>query len=1052
MTSDMYKPIHRLFEAQAAARPLQPALVQQDRTLTYAGLNAQANALAHRLLALGVATGDFVGIHIDRSIEMVVSMLAVLKANAAYVPIDVEFPLARKQFMLADSAPSAVVTSSRRRSSLPFKGPCMFVDDDAGLACEEPVTAEDNWTAESVCCVIYTSGSTGQPKGSLIPHRALPGVMVDVAYAEFNESLRMLAHSSISWDACLLEVWAPLLNGGVCVLMPPGKLQPEEMANVLFSERIDTLFLSNGLFNLFVDSQPHALAPVSQLLVGGEVMSMDHLRRFRREFPDKTLIHVYGPSECTVFATAWRVPRDIDSARGIPIGRSIGDRKVHVLDPHLKRVPIGVPGEICISGPAVALGYLHQPELTAAKFVANPYAADSKLYRTGDKGRILPDGAIDFMGRMDRQIKLRGFRIEPEEIEQALRELPPVREAAVILREDRAGDRRLVAYVTATGGTEAAAATVASGDQVESWASVFNEHVYRDGGRTLDPFFNTAGWLNSYDGQPIPEEQMRVWAGDIVDKALEGKPRDVLEIGCGTGMILFQLAPRCSRYLGCDISSESIEYIRRHLPALGTAGANVSLEQRAAHELSFLAAASLDLVILSSVVQYFPSAAYLAGVLETCITLLRPHGRILLADLRNLDLIDAFHTSICIDQSTEDRTASAIVSDVGDRVQHERELLVSPAFFTRLHRRHPEIAGVQLHLQRGILPNELNKYRFQAILDLSPSALPIVEPAALLEAPRALAEVREYLVRERPSRLDLRSLRNARLAADLELEQRLHRYPDATVAELRAMGHTSNGIDPEQIHQLAHELGYKVQLSPSRDPSCFDAILIRADIPAAFPNAEYDPADCRAMLTNDPLQANAQSRMIPELRRLLAERLPDFMVPAAFVVMEDLPRTAVGKIDYVRLPEPGAGRALAPAAYIAPRNDIEKVIANHFAKLLNGSRVGAHDNFFHLGGHSLLATQLASRLRSTFRCELPLRTIFEGPTVSELARVIEAREARPNQAAAIAALRLRVEGMSDDDVKAMLASRSANTLNQSFVQPSQQANTPNQAQATPAQG
>ena len=463
--------------------------------------------------------------------------------------------------------------------------------------------------------------------------------MLNVDYARFDESTVILHYTSMSWDACTFEVWCPLLNGGRCVLMPADKFTPAGMAEVLRTNRVNTLFLTNAVFNMLVDVQPDAIEGIEQLLVGGEMMSMDHLRRYRERFPNQRFTHVYGPSECTVFTTAWPVPADLGAAKTIPIGRPVGDRKVYVLGPNLKRLPVGIIGELSVAGPAVALGYLHREEQTAAKFVPNPYgeSAYGTLYRTGDRARLLANGDIEFLGRMDRQVKLRSFRIELEEIEQALTAHPGVREAAVLLREDQPGDKRLVAYCSANPDYRIAEdESDLTSRQVEGWASIFDEHIYSGGARPADPLFNTAGWVSSFDNMPIPDEELRVWAKDIVDRALEGRPRDVLELGCGTGMLLFQIAPHCASYTGYDVSAASLDYIRAQSPP-----PQVHLVQRAAHELDGIAPASVDLIILSSVVQYFPSEDYLRNVLERSLELLRPGGRILLADLRSLEWLEA---------------------------------------------------------------------------------------------------------------------------------------------------------------------------------------------------------------------------------------------------------------------------------------------------------------------------------------------------------------------------------------------------------------------------
>jgi amino acid adenylation domain-containing protein len=850
-----------------------------------------------------------------------------------------------------------IVTLATLEDRLPtWWGQVVRLDEDADTiaACEDGNSATEI-TGEGLFNIIYTSGSTGRPKGSLIPHRSVPGVMLNVDYATLDEGTILLHYSSMSWDACTFEVWCPLLNGGRCVLMPSEKFTPADMAEALRSNSVNTLFLTNAVFNLLVDVLPDALAGVRQLLVGGEVMSMDHLRRYRQRFPETQLRHVYGPSECTVFTTAWPVPAEIPAAKTIPIGRPAGDRKVYVLDANLKRLPVGAPGELCVAGPAVALGYLNREEQTAARFVPNPHGdgANGTLYRSGDRVKLLADGAVEFLGRMDRQVKLRGFRIELEEVEQALTTHPAVREGAVILREDSPGEKRLVAYFSPNPEYRVADdEDELASRHIEGWASIFDEHIYGPDNKPQDPLFNTAGWISNYDNTPIPDEQMRVWAADIVDRALAAQPADVLELGCGTGILLFQIAPHCRTYRGHDISAASLDYIRRQGPPPQT-----QLAQLAAHELDGIVPESLDLVILSSVVQYFPGVDYLREVLDRSLGLLRPGGRILLADLRNFDWLEHFHASVQLHQAAGQISCESLAAGVRAAIGRERELAVSPRFFAEFG------DSARLWLQRGSAANELNKFRYHAVIYKGPA--PDVEDA------RRVAE-----------------LPNARLAAERTILDLMRRRPELSAAGLRA-------------------LAPKDAAEPDPD-TCY------APAPLAGPP-----------LANHPLRSQATPSLIPELRRALGAAMPDFMIPSAFVPMEALPRNAAGKVDFAALPKPGSARPELQDAYVAPRSDVETLIADTYAKLLHLERAGRNDDFFDLGGHSLLATQLASRLRELLRADVPLRKIFEHPTVAGLAEWLVANEPKPGMMAAVAALRLKLDAMPEAEARAMLAQRQA---------------------------
>jgi amino acid adenylation domain-containing protein len=328
---------------------------------------------------------------------------------------------------------------------------------DAGRETDWPVIARQPTdapvvavTPEHLAYVTYTSGSTGVPKGTEVPHRSVPGYMFGVDYARFDAKQTFLQYSSVSWDVFTLELWTALLHGARCVLSSGEGFAASQLAETIVAQGITMLWASGSVFNLLLDSVPEALASVPQLLVGGEALSVPYVRRALQLLPHTQLVNGYGPVECTVFACCYPIPPSLpEQARSVPIGRPIGDRRVYLLDRRFDLVPVGVPGELCIGGPAVARGYLGQPALTAEKFVPDPFGSEpgGRLYRTGDLARYRPDGLLEFLGRLDQQVKVRGFRVEPGEVEAALREHPAVREAAVVAREDAPGQKRLVAYL-----------------------------------------------------------------------------------------------------------------------------------------------------------------------------------------------------------------------------------------------------------------------------------------------------------------------------------------------------------------------------------------------------------------------------------------------------------------------------------------------------------------------------------------------------------------------------------------------------------------------------
>jgi len=441
--------IHQLFEAQAARTPGAVAVVCEDASLTYAALNAWANRLARRLRERGVRPGARVALLVPRSVELVVAELAVLKAGAAYVPIDPVFPPERIAWMAADSG-SAFVLHPEAGAVLPG----LPGVEGIGVGAAGEGAAENPGIpvpGDALAYVMYTSGSTGAPKGVMVPHRAIARLVLNNGYAAFGPGDRVAFAANPAFDATTMEVWAPLLNGGRIVVVGQGVLlDPPAFARLLAEEGVTALFVTTAVFNQYAAAIPGALAGVRYLMTGGEAADPPSFARVLAE-GGHAPIHCYGPTETTTFAITHPVTAVAEGARTVPLGGPISNTRVYLLGAAGEPVPVGVAGELYIGGSGVALGYLDRPRLTAERFVPDPFAGKpgARMYRTGDLGRWLADGTVEFVGRADHQVKVRGFRIEPGEIEAWLAEHGAVREAVVLVREDAPGDKRLVAYYRA---------------------------------------------------------------------------------------------------------------------------------------------------------------------------------------------------------------------------------------------------------------------------------------------------------------------------------------------------------------------------------------------------------------------------------------------------------------------------------------------------------------------------------------------------------------------------------------------------------------------------
>lgn len=454
-----------LFSAVVERHAEREALVAGQQRWSYRALDDAAERMARALRELGVGRGSRVALHLPRSPEFVIALLGVLKAGAAYVPLATDLPAARLRFLIKDVAPLVVVAMTD--AAAPWAAGVVWLSFEAALerppARSAPVLESGNESLDPAC-ILFTSGSTGEPKGVVVPHRAIIRLVMGQDYLPFGPEQRFLLLAPIAFDASTLEIWGPLLHGGACVVFPGEHPEPDLLGSVLRDERITSLWLTAGLFNQLVDLKPDLLRPVRHLLTGGEALSLPHVRRALVALPDTVLINGYGPTESTTFTTTWTVPRDgsLDQLDSVPIGRPLTGTVCRVLNDQQRPVGVGEAGELCVGGDGLALGYFQRPELTAGKFIDDPAGQQpgARLYRTGDRVRWREDGTLEFLGRLDNQVKIRGFRVEPGEIEAALLQHPEIAQAAVVARTSAAGSRQLVAVVVPANGARVTSAAL----------------------------------------------------------------------------------------------------------------------------------------------------------------------------------------------------------------------------------------------------------------------------------------------------------------------------------------------------------------------------------------------------------------------------------------------------------------------------------------------------------------------------------------------------------------------------------------------------------------
>lgn len=1000
--------LHQIIEHQVMQTPDAPAVIFEEKQLTYKELDQRANQLANYLRKLDVRPETLVGICMERSLEMVVGLLGVLKAGGAYVPLDPTYPPDRIVFMMNDANLPLLLTQRKLLNILPeFRGTMVCLDSDWEILDKESHRAEDSGvTKENLAYMIYTSGSTGKPKGVMNTHQGIVNRLLWMQEEyQLNRDDRILQKTPFSFDVSVWEFFWPLVAGACLVVArPEGHKDTSYLASIIKKEKITTIHFVPSMLQAFLEEKEiEDCETLKRVICSGEALAYSTQERFFERLQAK-LHNLYGPTEAAVDVTYWACQKG-STLRFVPIGRPIENTQIYILDKYLNPVPVGVPGEMHIGGIQLARGYYKRPELTNEKFIPNPFSKEkgTRLYKTGDLARYLPDGNIEFLGRIDFQVKLRGFRIELGEIEAVLEEYPGVQKAAVMAREfeHMPEHKQLVAYIIPDqeikGEAESEPAAELSTVQVLNWQEVFDK-AYDMDNTHRDADFNISSWNSSYTGLPLLEEEMREWVDSTVNRILNLKPKRVLEIGCGTGLLLSRIAPYCEQYWGTDISSTALDYIRNHLTSRRENLSHVKLFKKNANDFKDFEGQEFDVVILNSVVQYFSDINYLVSVLKKSVQLVKC-GSIFVGDIRSFPLLQAFHADVEMAKVQNTLSIEQFMRRVSKRVQQDQELVIDPEFFQILQNELPSISFIETHLKRGNYHNELTRYRYDAVLYIGEKTDSIKDILWLdwQKDNLNLNKFRDILINQRLNVIGVTNIPNKRLHYINQGLLLMREENFDTVNDLKqglCQEPANSCIDPEEMWSLGDQLQYKVDLTwvDGKTNGSYQAIFRNKCIPDILDKIIpmlSSSTKSRAMeeCVNDPLSDKIIRWLVPQLRSYLKERLPDYMIPTTFMVLKYLPVTSNGKLDRDKLPVPILEVPEMEENFILPITPVEKQLAEIWAEVLGLEQVGTRNNFFELGGDSIQSIQVIARAKLK---GIPLTTqhIFQYQTIYELAEAL----------------------------------------------------------------
>ncbi|KAB5588963.1 Non-ribosomal peptide synthetase [Ceratobasidium theobromae] len=979
---------------------------------------------------------------VDRSADILAVEIGVSLAGLTWIPCDVGQPKSRIFDIVADAQPACIVAHSQVMERLKLGEaeltvPIIYIPsdwtDDSGL---------DNFEfddAGELAYIIYTSGTTGKPKGVTIGHSSVIAVLDHMSTWIKDTPLHGVLTLNYAFDPSITQIYAVLISGGLLKLPKIGGEQDAEYLSGLMKKSPCTNFLCTtpAAVRMWLDQRASRNgffpADFREVLVGGDALTPEFVRRVMAELvssPKVQLKNVYGPTEGTIFSSYGVLNHtnmdSITRACRVPIDRLMPHVEMTVCGPTGQSLPRGFVGEIIIWGSCLTLGYANLPEINKARFLSRKGV---RGWRSGDLGRQLACGNFEILGRTDSMCKVRGnFRVELLEIKSQITSFEEVTDCHVstaITSED--GEKQISAYAVFRHDSNRDVQSVASWKEVTEAITAQHQDVEFDAG------FDHRGWTSSFDRGLISTEDMKEWLDATVDRLLslrcfqDGQRPRILEIGSGTGMILFRLAPHAEKYVGFDLSALVVSQVQAHAQKLGYDHVEVYTTPAHLFEEVIDLKQRFDLVICNSVAQYFPSFQYFQRLLDRAADHLDEDGYIFFGDMRNFGLMRQYAMAVAL--AGKPQSVSCLSKAILNTMSREEELLVSPDYFAQLARDDGRFDSAVSYLKRGVATTEMNLFRFDAILHspqqkaLSASASPLREcswsPPASLDELVSSVEVSLPVL--------LRNIPNARIA-DVYFISTLSLDAARSLSDILDLAKASSGSSstchPEDlIRRLSTPDMIAIPLCSLDRPECFDVLVVGSNTPQVEIEQMCYEAQLATTARGDQILSNKQKaeasrETLQSLREYLSRRVPAYvsgevspdtplisspqMIPDFLVPVDMIPLTTSHKVDISKLPKPNSSHRFTAelqtqvewsAADIARRPIVEAILRIFSTVLFTDKVLSPKDDFFACGGHSLIATKATNMIRLEFDVPLPFTAIIMNPTASELAARIESIKA-----------------------------------------------------------
>lgn len=985
-----YKSISQVFNDVASENEENIAVIWQGKKYTYGDLLRTAKSVAKLAISKGLNVDDKVAFMLKKSFMQVSTIYGLVYAGIGYIPIEYESPIERIIYCMKESKAAFLITDIETKKKIEEEfekiGERLF---EIVLYSEIPISDNDIkpvvTNEHSLFAVIFTSGSTGNPKGVMLECINVFN-LISCLTSKYKLSNKdsLLSVTNVCHDLCIFDYFSMILNGGKLILPDEDKNKdPSHWAELLLKYPV-TVWLSvptiMRLIFMSVKNEFNNIKFTTLRIVqlGGEFITEDLYKQVRYHMPSAEIYNIGCPTETTVINIIHKITEK-DIKKGIiPYGKPIWNTQYFILNEDMQLARVGEEGIIYNGGYCVTRGYLSK-ELTKERYIIHP-DLNIRLYNTGDLGKYDEDGNVILLGRADNQVKINGKRIELEEIEKTIDSCSIVSKSIVSTVTDENNDKELGVHIELINNVNS------DNDNVENWKKVFDETYDKERNEnSKDNDFS--GWHSSYTGKQIPINEMTEWTNNTVKRILELDGNNVLEVGCGTGLLLRQIAPNVKKYVGMDLSTTAIEDLKKK--RANENWNNVELFQGSADDLSKVKGRKFDVIIINSVIMFFPNAQYLLNVIESCMELLEDGGKLFLGDIHNYDLQKLFKTSIEVYNAKEE-TVLDIKNKVKEDCIKNKDLYVAEKFFEILYNKVPSISGICIKEKNTIYKNEMSKFRYDAIIYKNKSFEKEEEDIIDFDVNKMnLNELENYLSKTNKL-VHVKNITNKLLYYDIKtlniINEKSDNYLVKDIKRDLNLLHLE-GIYPYELYNLAEKLKLNCAVKLN-DNNKLHAIFSKKPII----NVNKDEGNKKLDdYVSSIIKEDEDSKFIEKIYESISKKLPMYMIPAKWKIVNKLPQLPNGKIDRKSLLKEDIYKFDQDNFYSSEEEsgDLHNKLLLMWQRYLKIKNVNDNQSFFAQGGHSLLAIRLLNEINKKFNVSINFSEFAYKSSVNEVAQIIK---------------------------------------------------------------